>query len=91
MLLNSEKSLTIFNELRASLEVQSVAYDAAIAQNMMFLRSVEKPEKRALFFEESRHSTFNRLYRKYRPKDPPILAIKKKLYPIKAFLTVGKK
>lgn len=91
VLLNSEKSTAVFEKLQEKLEFQSISYDAAIAQNMMFLISSKKPPQREAFFREIQTNTFSKLYRKYRPKDPPILAIKKKLYPIKAFLQNLKK
>ena len=86
VLLNSEKAADIFEKLAENIDSWAISYDDAIAENMMFLRSVTKPQKRALFFKEIQSSTFKKLYGKYKPKDPPILAIKKKLYPIKQLL-----
>ena len=82
---NTPKGKELFDKLCESKTIiaRPVSYDAAISHNMMMLRSVKKPERREEFFKDMSIMTFKKAYKKFRPKEPLILKIKKKLYPIK--------
>lgn len=60
-----------------------ISFDEAIKENMMFLKSVQKLEERDKFFEDMLNMNCKQLEKKYISRDPIILSIKKKLYPIK--------
>lgn len=82
---NTKKGQELLDRLHASERISRtpVSYDKAIEHNMMALRSVKKPELREQFFKDISHMTFKKAYKKYKPKEPLILKVKKKLYPIK--------
>lgn len=86
LLVHTAKGLEMLDAMAERINIKEIDYDSAVAQNMMMLRSVAPMEGRKQFFIDIKSNTINRLYKKYRPKDPPVLAIKKALYPIKAKL-----
>ncbi len=85
-LVNSKKGLDLFNEIKNNLWTLEVPYNKAIQQNMTFLRSANKCDERQQFYSEIYSTTFKKAYKKYRKKDPLVLAVKKKLYRVKTKL-----
>ena len=82
-IINSKKGKQIFEKIQDRVWVKEISYDKAIENNMMALKSVKKPSTREAFFEDINKYTFKKTYKMYKPKEPLILSIKKKLYPIK--------
>lgn len=83
LLVHTARGLDMLKSISEQVNLKEIDYDKAVAENMMMLRSVDPLEGRSRFFSDIKSSSFNLLYKKYRPKVPPILAIKKALYPIK--------
>lgn len=88
-LINSKKGLELFNKIKESIWTQEISYEKGVENNMMMLRSVNKFDGRQQFYSEIFNTTFKKAYKKYRKKDPVILAVKKKLYRLKMNL-IGK-
>ncbi len=83
LVVNSTKGKQIFESVSDRVWAKEISYDKAIEHNMMALRSVNKPKTRDKFFEDINEYTFKKAYKIYKPKEPLVLTIKKKLYPIK--------
>ncbi len=83
VIINSQKGKEIFDKISDRIWSQEISYEKAIDHNMMALKSVNKPGNRDAFFEDIYNTTFKKVYKKYKPKEPLSLIIKKKLYPIK--------
>ena len=83
LIVNSAKGKRVFESISESVWSKEISYDKAIENNMMALRSVNKPHNRDKFFEDISKYTFKKVYKMYKPKEPITLTIKKKLYPIK--------
>ena len=83
LVINSIKGRELFERVAERIWAKEISYDKAIKHNMMALLSVKKPQSREQFFEDIDKHSFKKAYRMYKPKEPLILTIKKKLYPIK--------
>lgn len=83
LVVNSTKGREFFERVAERIWAKEISYDKAIKHNMMALLSVKKPQSREQFFEDIDKHSFKKAYRMYKPKEPLILTIKKKLYPIK--------
>ncbi len=83
LIVNSDKGKHIFESISQSVWSKEISYDKAIENNMMALRSVNKPHNRDKFFEDISKYTFKKVYKIYKPKESLSLTIKKKLYPLK--------
>ena len=90
LLVHSPKGKNLLDNILKRVESRAISYDEAVANNLMMIRSVKDQEGRSDFFKEIQHTSFKKLYKKYKPKDPPVLAVKKKLYPLKMMI-MGKK
>lgn len=76
LVVNSEKGRSVFENIQNRISAEKISYDKAIENNMMALRSVNKPHNRDEFFADINKFTFKKTYKKYRPKQP----LKKKVY-----------
>ncbi len=83
LIINSQKGKQLFENISDSIWAREISYSKAIENNMMALRSVNKPDTRSKFFDDINRYTFKKTYKMYKPKEPLTLTIKKKLYPIK--------
>lgn len=83
LLVHTQKGLEMVKSISEQLNFKEIDYDKAVSKNMMMLLSVKPSEGRNRFFTDIKVHSFKRLYKKYKPKLPPILAIKTALYPIK--------
>lgn len=79
VIINSDKGLDIFNNIKNKMTYQETDYDKALIYNSAIISSVEKPKKRDKFAKDLQKNNFSKLYKKYRRKNNIFKKIIKKI------------
>lgn len=77
---NTARGKAFLNEIEDQLTLESCDYNKAVQGNLMMVKSVAHQPLRERFFQDAGKETLKKCFRKYKPKDPLLLAIKKKAY-----------
>jgi len=77
VLVNSEKGKKIFDEVKENLTYEEVDFEKAISYNTAMTKSVDMPKKRNGFFRDLDKLSFDKLYKKYGPKEKLIKKCKR--------------
>lgn len=77
VMINSEKGRKLFNEIKENIIYEEVDFEKAISYNTAMTKSVNMPENRDKFFKDLDKLNFDKLYKKYKPKEKQVTKIKR--------------
>lgn len=79
VLINSKKGSELFEEIKNKLIYEEVNFEKSISYNTAMTESCAMPKKRKQFFKDLDKISFDKLYKKYKPKDKINLKCKRLL------------
>ena len=79
VLINSKKGSELFEKIKNKLIYEEVDFEKSISYNTAMTESCAMPKKRKQFFKDLDKISFDKLYKKYKPKDKIILKCKRLL------------